>query len=139
MKTPIHLWIVGILSLIWNAYGCYIYVMAASKNPAYMETLTPEAVTAYEAMPGFYFALFAIAVWSALIGSILLLLRKSLAVPVFMVSLASMALSYIYAFFIADIDVKMTTAEIVTTVIVVVAAVFLLGYSRAMARAGVLR
>ena len=26
-RAPAHLWIVGILSLLWNAFGCYDYLM----------------------------------------------------------------------------------------------------------------
>jgi hypothetical protein len=29
-RVPIHLWIVGILALLWNAYGCYDYVMTTT-------------------------------------------------------------------------------------------------------------
>ena len=36
VKTPLHLWIVGIVSLLWNVGGGYDYVMTQMKNQAYL-------------------------------------------------------------------------------------------------------
>jgi hypothetical protein len=36
MRTPVHLWIVGILSLLWNAMGCFDYVMTRMRNTDYL-------------------------------------------------------------------------------------------------------
>ena len=139
MKTPWHIWVVGLLAILWNAYGCYVYYLTVTADPAYLDALTADQRAAYEAMPTLYYALFALAVWGSLIGSILLILRMKLATPVFMISLASIALSYIYSLFIADVSVTMSMSDIVLTVSVVAVALFLLIYSRAMARAGVLK
>ena len=32
LKAPIHLWIVGILSLLWNSFGGYNYTMTRTRN-----------------------------------------------------------------------------------------------------------
>jgi hypothetical protein len=31
-KAPVHLWIVGFLSLLWNGFGCYDYLMTRMRN-----------------------------------------------------------------------------------------------------------
>jgi hypothetical protein len=31
-RTPVHVWIVGILSLLWSCVGCYDYVMTRMHN-----------------------------------------------------------------------------------------------------------
>jgi hypothetical protein len=139
MKTPWHVWVVGLVAILWNGYGCYVYYLTVTGDPAYLDTLTADQRAAYEAMPTLYYALFALAVWGSLTGSILLILRMKLSTPVFMISLASVALSYIYSFFIADVSVSMGTMEIMLTIAVIAIAVFLLIYSRSMAKAGVLK
>jgi hypothetical protein len=41
-KTPLHLWIVGILALLWSLLGAVDYIMTQTKNKAYMSQFTPE-------------------------------------------------------------------------------------------------
>ena len=31
-RAPVHLWIVGILATLWNAFGCYDYIMTQTGN-----------------------------------------------------------------------------------------------------------
>ena len=31
-RAPAHLWIVGILALLWNCFGCYDYLMTAMRQ-----------------------------------------------------------------------------------------------------------
>jgi hypothetical protein len=38
-EAPKHLWAVGILSLLWNAFGGYDYVMTETGNLAYFEMM----------------------------------------------------------------------------------------------------
>ena len=40
-RTPIHLWIVGALALLWNAFGCYNYLMTRTKGAAYIKSMMP--------------------------------------------------------------------------------------------------
>jgi len=35
-RTPVHLWIVGVLATIWNAFGCYDYFMSETRNEKYL-------------------------------------------------------------------------------------------------------
>ena len=39
-RTPWHLWVVGLLSLLWNCIGCYDYVMSQTRNAEYMRMIT---------------------------------------------------------------------------------------------------
>ena len=40
-RTPAHLWIVGILSLLWNGFGCYDYLMTRMRNTDYLKSVMP--------------------------------------------------------------------------------------------------
>jgi len=95
-KARWHLWVVGILATVWNAFGCYMYVMAMTRNPAVMETAPPEMVAALDAAPAWSDAAWALGVWGGLAGSILLLLRSRHALAGFGVSLLGLLLTTIY-------------------------------------------
>ena len=49
MKKPAHLWIVGLLALIWNGIGCYDYVMTRLRNEDYFRSMgtDPQAMLAW--------------------------------------------------------------------------------------------
>ncbi len=51
MKTPLHLWIVGVLSLLWNAFGAYDHVMTQFRNAQYLSVFTPEQMAYFDNAP----------------------------------------------------------------------------------------
>ncbi|MDO7630157.1 MAG: hypothetical protein MUQ84_04420, partial [Loktanella sp.] len=73
MKTPLHLWIVGVLSLLWNAGSGYDYLMTRLESTAYLAVLTEPQRAFLDAAPMWFNATWAIGVWFAILGSILLL------------------------------------------------------------------
>src|SRR5687767_16039535 len=95
LKTPWHLWVVGVIAVLFNAIGVFDYVMSMTQGASYMASagMTPAQIAHYQEMPAWMMAVWAIGVWGALIASVLLLLRNKLAVPVFAVSLAAFLVS----------------------------------------------
>ena len=40
-RAPMHLWIVGGLGALWNACGCYDYVMTRMRDTDYLASMMP--------------------------------------------------------------------------------------------------
>lgn len=137
--APKHLWVVGILALLWNAMGAFDYVMTESRNASYMSGFTREQLAYFYGFPAWVIACWAIAVWGGVVGSVLLLLRKRLAVPVFAASLAAMLMVTIYNFGLSDGLAIMGKDAAMFSAVIFVVAVALLLYARWLARRGVLR
>ena len=97
-KTPGHLWAVGIVSLLWNAFGAFDYVMTKLRDPGYMAAFTPEQQQIFYSFPLWANVGWALGVWGSVLGSILLLMRSRHAVTAFLLSLVGLALSIIYQF-----------------------------------------
>jgi hypothetical protein len=95
-RTPAHLWIVGILSLLWNCFGAYDYTMSHMRNMDYLAKMgDPNAMLAYmDAMPMYAKIGWGLGVWAALLGSVLLLMRSRYAVHAFALSIIGMLLSF---------------------------------------------
>lgn len=141
MKAPIHLWIVGILSLLWNAGGAFDYVMSQTKNAGYMAQLSPEQAAFLDNLPTWFEASWAVGIWFSIAGSILLLLRSRFAVGAFLLSLIGLIVSSVYTYGLAE---QRTVEEggmaaIIFSIIIPVVLVLLLIYARRMNRKGVLR
>ena len=137
-STPWHLWAVGLIGLLWNGYGGYDYVMTQTNNAAYLAQFTPEQRAYFDSFPMWMEVVWAVGVWGAVLGSVLLLLRSKWAFHAFLASLIAFAASVIYG------QTSGGAAVMGTTGMVFSAAIFLLGlgfvmYSRMMTRKGVLR
>lgn len=98
-------WIVGAVSLLWNGFGGYDYLMSKLRNMDYLTSavggdgaLAQQMLDMLDAMPVWAHFLWGLGVWSSVLGSVLLLMRSRHAVPVFMVSLIAAALSFAYQF-----------------------------------------
>lgn len=137
-QTPKHLWMVGGVTLLWNVVGAYDYLMTQTQNEAYMGQFTPEQLEFFYAFPTWVVAFWALAVWGGVLGSILLLMRKSLAVPVFIVSLSSMVITTFQNYVLSDASEVIGVAGIAFSAVIFLIAVALVLYARAMRERGVL-
>ena len=141
-KTPWHVWLVGVIALLFNSIGAFDFVMSMTQGSVYMAKagMTPEQIAHYQAMPGWMIAVWAIGVWGAMLGSLLILLRNKLAFPVFAVSLAAFLLSLLYTYVLTDGgEVMSGAAAIGTSALITVLLIFFAWYSRLMTKRGVLR
>ena len=150
--VPWHLWVVGVIAVLWNAYGGYDYTMSMTQGATYMAAsgMTPDQIAYYEAMPVWMTAIWAIGVWGGVLGSLLLLLRNKLAFPVFAVSFGAFVFSLLYTYGLSDggkvmgfmmqDGVKAASSMIMIMQGVIAAGcAFFTGYAWTMSKKGVLR
>ena len=97
-KTPWHLWVVGIVYLLWSAMGALDYTMTQTRNAAYMAQFTPEQLAYFYSFPSWMVAGWAIGVWGGAIGSLFLLLRRRWAVSAFWIAFAGTCVGALYMF-----------------------------------------
>lgn len=136
--TPRHIWIVGILALLWNLMGAMDYVMTQTKNEAYMGQFTPEQLEFFYNFPAWLVAFWATAVWGGVLGAVLLLVRKKLAFPVLLVSFLCMVVTTIHNYGFAGGADIVGGAGLIFSIVIFVVALALVFYARRMVRNGVL-
>lgn len=90
-RAPWHLWVVSILGLLWNAVGLFDYSMTMTRSASYMSRFSAEQIVAISGYPIWLVIAWGLAVSGGVLGALLLLARKRIAVPVLAVSLVSMA------------------------------------------------
>lgn len=90
-KVPAWFWLVAGLALLWEIFGCYMYVSQVTVDVAKLP-LDQRAI--WQATPAWSVAAYAIAVWVGLIGAILLLLRRRRAVIALGVSLIAVLIQF---------------------------------------------
>lgn len=138
--TPKHLWIVGGLALLWNCIGALDYTMTELRNADYLASVTPEQLAYFESIPAWAIAAWAIGVWGGVAGSVLLLLRRRLAVPAFGASLAAVIVTFVQNYALSDgYRVMGGAGAVAFSATICAIALALLIYARAQAARGVLR
>lgn len=144
-RAPAHLWIVGALSLLWNCFGAYDYLMTRTHNTAYlaksMPGVDPAAVSSYiDSMPLYAQVGWGLGVWLGLLGSVLLLIRNRWAVASFGVSLLGAVVSLGYQLMLATPMPGATgTMSKVMPIVIIAIALALFLYARAADRKAILR
>lgn len=138
-KTPVHLWIVGILAVLWNAMGAFDYTATQLRLDFYMSQFTEEQLQYFYGFPVWVKACWATAVWASLLGSLALLLRKAFAAWLFGLAILGMAGSSIYNFFLTDGMTLMGDGAAVFTAVIWIIALLLYFYAVAMVKRRVLQ
>ena len=136
IKAPWHLWLIGFLTLLFNAMGVFSYMMTKLGKLADLG-MTPEQITFMQSYPAWANALWALGVWGALAGSVLLLLRSRFAVAAMIIALVGLIGTTVYNYALITVPASMQAP--VLDVMIWAVTLLLFAYARAMARAGVLK
>ena len=145
-KTPWHLWVIGIVTLVWHAGGAIDYTMTQTRNMDYLTAAAAQADVPLELMLGYFDrwpawadAAWALGVWGAVAGSLMLLMRSRYALYAFIVSLIGLVGTTIHTL-TSDLPEALATPAMwlfsAIVFVVLIAAAF---YSRRMTARGVLR
>ena len=144
-RTPVHLWIVGILSLVWSCFGAYDYLMTRMRNTDYIASAMPgvdpnAALSWVDSMPIYAQIGWGLGVWLGLLGSILLLMRSRWAVWSYGISLVGALLSLGYQVALAPpLPGATGTMYTVMPIAIILFAAFLFWYAWNAEKKGVLR
>jgi hypothetical protein len=137
-KAPVHLWIVGGVSLLWNAVGCFDYLATKLELEPYMSQFSEAQLEYFHGFPAWFTVFWALGVWGALLASLALLLRRRWAVGLFAVSLLGLIVTSCYSLFLSDGLAVMGSGGAAFSALIFVVAVLLLVYARRMSMRGVL-
>ncbi len=136
-KPNTAFWIIAVLALLWNLIGVYLwlyeYFLMTEEIRA---TLPPEQVEIMASAPSWSMYVYGLAVFSGLLASVLLLMRKNMAVGVFLLSLIAVLILQLYWMFGMDIIDKMGPQSLIMPLIVIALAIFEYFYSKGAARNG---
>ena len=91
VRTPWHLWLVGVTAALWNGMAAVDFTATATQYEPYMENVAQAVKDHIYSLPAWTFAVWGIATWAGLAGSLLLLLHRGTAVPLLALSLAGAA------------------------------------------------
>ncbi len=125
-KVHWSFWIIGAIALIWNVLGVVNFF--AQMNPEVLAVYRETERALVEGRSVWATAGFALAVFGGALGSLLLLLRKSIAYYLFIASLLGVFVTMIHTF---GVGIEFGAGEIIGIVQMPIAvAAFLIWYSK---------
>ena len=129
IKPPIWFWIIAVMAVLWSLIGLYDYVMSMTMNQAYLASFGQEMLDFLKVMPIWAKLSWGLAIAGSVLGSLALVLRRSIAYPLFALTIVVMAISFAYQFTI-DAKPKPDTAMLIMTVLIWAIAIFLVWFAR---------
>jgi hypothetical protein len=135
-KMPWHIWVVGILTLLWNGSGAYTIMMAQAGRLA---NISSDEAAYYAAQPLWFVVATDIALVAAVAAGVALLLRRRAAVWLFALSLGMIVVTNAYDLVAGTSRTLVSQGALVITLIIAVIAVLQLLYSWTMRRRAVLK
>ncbi len=130
MSPTRSFWVIAIVSLLWNIIGVVNYLYSVTISPEALAAMSEAERAVYTDIPIFVNLCYAIAVFSGVLGSGLLLMRKALAVSFFLVSLLAIVLQFGFGLFLTPMLEAQGLAALLLPIVVIAVAAYLLWFSR---------
>jgi len=138
-SPPASFWIISVLLLLWSLMGDAAYLMQVTADLDQMATTDPETARIFAAMPTWVWSAYAIAVWVGTLGVVALLLRRRVAVPLFIVSLIGVIVQFGYTFAGTDILARKGASTAIFPLVIIAIGLFEIWWSRRCAASSHLR
>jgi hypothetical protein len=135
-KTPWHVWVVAILTLLWNGSGAYTIMMAQAGR---LPNLNADEAAYYAAQPFWFVIATDIALLAALAAAAALLLRSRAAAWLFALSVVAIFVTNVYDLAAGTSRTLASRGALIVTVVIVVIAVLQLAYAWSMKKRAVLK
>jgi len=137
-KPKALFWIISAVALLWNLGGVAGFFSQITMKPEGMEKLTEAQRAVMLDLPGWMTVAFGIAVFAGALGCTLLLLRKSLALWFFVISLIAVLAQQSYWWVLSDIGKSLGGFDLVMTIMIPIIAIFLIWFVRKKTAKGLL-
>ena len=131
-KPSMVFWVLGVVFLLWNLLGLFGYYTQVTMTPEMMAANFTEAQQAWlQGEPAWATAAYATAVTAGVIGAVLMLLRKGLALPLFIVSFVAVIVQDFNAFVLSDWKTVWGNSALYLPSVVIVMCIVEIWYTRA--------
>jgi len=127
---PRSFYVISGVALVWNLIGVMQYVMRVTMTDAAIAELPADQQAFINEIPMWANAAFAIATNAGALGCLLLLLKKSWAYPLFIISLLGILVQDVHGFALSDGMAVFGSVGVVLAVLVLLVSIFLVWYAK---------
>ncbi len=131
-KLPASFWVVAVLGLLWNLFGAYLYILGRVDPETALTGASPAMRDYFYNQPIWANLGYSMAIWTSALGSMAMVARKKIAVPLFLASLIFAVISHLGQAMAGVIPIGLAT-------LIMGVIAFLWWYSRRCVEQGLLR
>lgn len=140
VNVPAWYWVVGIVLLLWGAAGVFaFYSQMTTPYDQMVAEMGKLAADCIKGMPTWLWWVYGVAVWSGILGTVSLLLRRAWALPLYMVSLVAVVVQFGHSFLVAKIQLLMGWGAAAFPAFIILMAIVQLGFAAQAKKRGWLR
>ncbi|WP_299077450.1 hypothetical protein [uncultured Paraglaciecola sp.] len=125
ISAPKWFLILAVVMVIWNLLGVMAFVMQMLMTPEQIAALPDKEQMLYQDIPLWVNIAFGCAVIGGALGCIALTLKKAIALPILVISLAGVSVQMFHAFFMAKTFEIYGPGAMVMPIMVIVIAIYL--------------
>ncbi|MBC6402054.1 MAG: hypothetical protein GDA39_05155 [Hyphomonadaceae bacterium] len=139
IKPAVIFWILGCFFVIWNLVGCASYLFdTIASGKQYANVYGEEMAALRDVYPAWAMAGYAIGVWGGLLAAVLFLIRKRLAVTMFMISIIGALVSNAWTVTSPVLQEVAGDTRWIMPMVIVAIGLFEIWYSRKQVSRGIL-
>ncbi len=128
-NLPGKFWIITSIMLAWNILGVIAFMIDFTMSAEALAAMPDGQRALYENVPAWATVAYAVAVICGTLGCIALLMRKSVAIPLFVVSLLAVLLQFGQAILGSDLLQVMGPSSLAMPAVITAIAIFLIWFA----------
>jgi len=135
-KPTTAFWIIAVAALLCNLMGVFQFIGATFMLETMVEGLPENQADLYRGIPMWYTVVFAIAVFTGLLGCITMLARKRVTIVLFGFSLVAVLVAQFYWILGTEAMAIIGNTAAIMPVLVIIISIFLFYYNKGAAKNG---
>jgi hypothetical protein len=130
IKPPFGFWVISIIALLWFLMDLSAFAMRVFMLEESLATMPENQQQLYVLMPQWVNFVFAAEVFGGVLGSLLLLVKKRWALPLFIVSIIGVIGQTFYVYFLSDAISLMGTPAIVMPLLAIAIGISIIVFTK---------
>jgi hypothetical protein len=138
-KPPTWFWIVSILILLWGAIGVFAFYTDVTMSEEMLASMDAYDRAMYLGRPPWFATVYGLATWGGFLGAVALLLRRRLAIVLFLLSAVAVVVQFGWVFGVTDLIAEKGIWTLIFPIFIFAIAVFQIWFANLANRRGWLR
>jgi hypothetical protein len=138
-KPPTWFWIVSILILLWGAMGVFAFYTDVTMSEEMLAAMDDYDRRMYLGRPTWFATVYGLATWGGFLGGVALLLRRRLAIVLFLLSAVAVVVQFGWVFGVTDLTAEKGAWTLIFPIFILAIAIFQIWFANLANRRGWLR
>ncbi len=138
-KPSTWFWIVSVLILLWGAMGVFAFYTDVTMSEEMLAAMDDYDRAMYLGRPTWFATVYGLATWGGFIGAVALLLRRRLAIVLFLLSAVAVVVQFGWVFGVTDLIAEKGAWTLIFPIFILAIAIFQIWFANLANKRGWLR